>query len=221
MDIAIALLQRYSFDLGGYTISDLQRLWSRFKPEWLRQAAIEALFQGRYKAVSVYQILQLWERKGEPQHRYNREFERLVCDDVAVTYEERLAYKSPPKRKEAIAEISPTPLSQSLAESMPELTEVSAIGYGRSQLQSSSQYQKLQAISGTTTRRQSDRPAQSIQAHSSDDGSATYAAAYINMTLLAEGSLFVDKLRSMCSDRPITIEPEPVISTNTSVGTVL
>ncbi|MFN9648904.1 MAG: hypothetical protein ACK58Z_10495 [Pseudanabaena sp.] len=42
MEIAIALLQHYSFDLGGYTINDLTREWSRFKPEWVRQAVIEA-----------------------------------------------------------------------------------------------------------------------------------------------------------------------------------
>ena len=54
----------------------------------------------------------------------------------------------------------------------------------------------------------------------SDDSSA-YVAAYANMALLAEGSIFVDKLRSMCSDRPIIIEPEPVMSTHTSVGVVL
>jgi len=204
MDIAIALLQRYNFDLGGYTISDLQRLWSRFKPDWLRQAVIEALFQGRYKAVSVYQILQLWERKGETQHRYNSEFERLVCDDVAVTYGERLSRKSPTVKKGAIAEISPKPLSQSLAQSLPEFNEASASDHGRSRLQSSSQYQKLQAISGTT-RSQSARPAptpQTLQAHS--NGNDTYATAYMNMTLLSESSLFVDKLRSMCSDRPAT-----------------
>lgn len=203
MDIAIALLQRYSFDLGGYTISDLQRLWSRFKPDWLRQAVIEALFQGRYKAVSVYQILQLWERKGETQHRYNSEFERLVCDDVAVTYGERLSRKSPTVKKTAIAEISPAPLSEYLSQSAPKLIEASAIDHGHASLQYSLQYQKLQAISGTT-RRQSDRPAptpKTLQAHS--NGNDTYATAYMNMTLLSESSLFVDKLRSMCSERPV------------------
>jgi hypothetical protein len=215
MDIAIALLQRYSFDLGSYTLSDLQRLWSRFKPDWLRQATIEALFQGRYKVVSVYQILQLWERKGETQHRYNSEFERLVCDDVAVTYGERIAPKAAHVRKVAIAEISPNPLSQSLMESMPEFTENLTTDSGRSHWQVSSQYQKLQAISGTTTKRQSDRqPAQALQAHSNGNHSPAYAAAYMNMTLLSEGSLFVDKLRSMCSDRPVA-------SIRESVGTVL
>ena len=121
MDIAIALLQRYSFDLGGYTIRDLQKAWGRFKPEWPRQATIEALFQGRYKAVSVNQILELWERKGEPQHRYNREFERLVCDDVAVNYEDRIFYKSPPARTEPLTAISPLSLSQPQSQSPPEL----------------------------------------------------------------------------------------------------
>jgi hypothetical protein len=95
MEIAISLLQHYSFDLGGYTIKDLTRAWSSFKPEWVRQAVIESLFQGRYKAVSVNQILHLWERKGEPNCRYNHEFERLVCGDVAVIYEDRIFYTPP------------------------------------------------------------------------------------------------------------------------------
>jgi hypothetical protein len=96
---------------------------------------------------------------------------------------------------------------------MPEFTETpsidSSMGYGRSQWQFSSQYQKLQAISGTT-RKHSDRAAQSVQIQSDGNGSDTYAAAYINMTILAEGSLFVDKLRSMCSDRPIALVRENI-----------
>ena len=227
MDIAIALLQRYSFDLGGYTIRDLQKAWGRFKPEWPRQATIEALFQGRYKAVSVNQILELWERKGEPQHRYNREFERLVCDDVAVNYEDRIFYKSPPARTEPLTAISPLSLSPPQSQSPAR----SLVSYSQYTSKYNSQYNKLQSMSGTTMqlgaasnslKMNSDRDVLRNGAESSlSDDSSAYVAAYANMALLAEGSIFVDKLRSMCSDRPIIIEPEPVTPNHTSVGAVL
>ncbi|NJL21432.1 MAG: hypothetical protein HC895_12385 [Leptolyngbyaceae cyanobacterium SM1_3_5] len=52
------LLSQYNFDLGSWTVERLIDRWLELYPaEWLRSAAIEALYQGRYKAVSVEQIL--------------------------------------------------------------------------------------------------------------------------------------------------------------------
>ncbi|NJK34840.1 MAG: hypothetical protein HC919_07735 [Oscillatoriales cyanobacterium SM2_2_1] len=82
METVIALLQRYSFDLGTYTINDLIRAWSSYDTDWVRMAILESLYQGRYKAVSVSQILGIWRRRGEPCHRFTREFERLVCSEL-------------------------------------------------------------------------------------------------------------------------------------------
>ena len=76
---AAALMTRYSFDLGGYTIDRLMEAWLQDYPShWVRSAAIEALYQGRYKAVSVDQILFSWYRRGQPYPHFNREFERLI-----------------------------------------------------------------------------------------------------------------------------------------------
>ncbi|MBD2464167.1 hypothetical protein H6G89_24500 [Oscillatoria sp. FACHB-1407] len=77
---AVELLKHYGFDLGGYTAEALVHHWSRDYPvNWLRSAVIEALYQGRYKAVSVEQILTLWRRRGHPIHHFNHEFERIIC----------------------------------------------------------------------------------------------------------------------------------------------
>jgi hypothetical protein len=76
---AIALLAHYKFELRGYTAQELVNLWlEKYPANWVRMAVIEALYQGRYKAVSVEQFLTVWTRRGQPVYRFNREFERLI-----------------------------------------------------------------------------------------------------------------------------------------------
>ena len=218
MDIAIALLQHYSFDLGGYTIKDLTRTWDHFKPEWVRQAVIESLFQGRYKAVSVNQILHLWERKGEPNCRYNREFERLVCGDVAVIYEDRIYY-TPPRtstREASITEIAPFAPEKNSTSPLPFPRRSTIAGVKIAPEPAKPQkYPSLVANpSGTTTPTQS-YPT-NLKADLKTEYSEAYRSAYENMTLLAETSIFVDKLRSMCSDRLVL--PAPEVSSESDIA---
>jgi len=207
MEIAIALLQHYSFDLGGYTINDLTWAWHRFKPEWVRQAVIESLYQGRYKAVSVNQILYLWERKGEANYRYNREFERLVCGDVAVIHEDRIFY-TPPRtsvREAGITEIAPFVPPEQLTSPIPFPKRSSLAGikiHQETQTQSPKYPKKTDSISGTT------EPPKTYPAPMKTEYSEAYLSAYENMTLLAEASMFVDKLRSMCGDRLVLPSPD-------------
>jgi hypothetical protein len=74
------LLTRYSFDLGGCAVESLVDSWLHHYPvQWVRLAVIEALYQGRYKAFSVEQILNLWQRRGKSLYRFNHEFERIIC----------------------------------------------------------------------------------------------------------------------------------------------
>ncbi|PPS45670.1 hypothetical protein [Chroococcidiopsis sp. TS-821] len=85
-ELVAALLIHYSFDLGGYTSSELIAQWFANYPErWVRAAVIEALYRGRYKAVSIDQILTVWQRRGDALHHFNHEFERLVCADLPET----------------------------------------------------------------------------------------------------------------------------------------
>jgi hypothetical protein len=75
----IDLLTRYSFDLSGYTADRLAEYWlQRYPSDWIRLAVVEALYQGRYKVISVEQILNLWGRRGKPLYHFNPDFERII-----------------------------------------------------------------------------------------------------------------------------------------------
>lgn len=78
---AESLLRHYSFDLGNQSLQDLLEDWqAHYSPKWIRLAVIEALYQGRYKAISVDEILKIWRRRRHPTPHFSGEFERLVGD---------------------------------------------------------------------------------------------------------------------------------------------
>lgn len=80
-NLATALLIHYSFDLSGYSADELVHRWQKYYPaDWLHWAVIEALYQGRYKGISVQQILAFWQRRGQVIYHFNMEFERLICN---------------------------------------------------------------------------------------------------------------------------------------------
>ncbi|HIK54984.1 MAG TPA: hypothetical protein IGS37_07465 [Synechococcales cyanobacterium M55_K2018_004] len=83
---AIDLLEQYSFDLGAFSAEQLVGYWlRRYSPQWIRTAVIEALYQGRYKAVSVGQILGIWGRRGRSIAHFSGEFERIVAGQTFAT----------------------------------------------------------------------------------------------------------------------------------------
>lgn len=104
-DCTVALLLHYIFDLSGYSARELVERWLNHYPaNWVRWAAIEALYQGRYKAVSVEQILGFWQRRGQALPRFNCEFERLVCGNIQPRIgraSDRAASPFPPALKPA------------------------------------------------------------------------------------------------------------------------
>jgi hypothetical protein len=80
---SIALLNQYSFDLADQTTEQVIIEWlTEYPPNWIDLAVIEALYQGRYKAVSARQILSLWQRRGKPTYHFTVEFEQLVCQSI-------------------------------------------------------------------------------------------------------------------------------------------
>lgn len=81
--VAAWLLANYYFDLSGYQPCELVESWLNHYPgNWLRLAVIEALYQGRYKAVSVEQILIIWHRRNQALYHFNYEFETLICSKL-------------------------------------------------------------------------------------------------------------------------------------------
>ncbi|BAU09564.1 hypothetical protein LEP3755_00350 [Leptolyngbya sp. NIES-3755] len=94
----VDLLIHYGFDLGGNQARQLIDRWqSTYSPIWIRWAVIEALYQGRYKAISVEQILQLWQRRQQPRYHFNYEFERLVCNKFPRNLSEYSKQKPAPE----------------------------------------------------------------------------------------------------------------------------
>ena len=77
---ARSLIDSYAFDLGCNNSERLFEYWlDLYHASWIRLATIEALYLGRYKAISVEQILNVWLRLGNPNPHFTYEFERLIC----------------------------------------------------------------------------------------------------------------------------------------------
>ena len=77
---ARSLIDSYAFDLGCNNSERLFESWlDLYHASWIRLATIEALYLGRYKAISVEHILNVWLRIGTPNPHFTYEFERLIC----------------------------------------------------------------------------------------------------------------------------------------------
>ncbi len=82
MQIA-TILNQYRFEMRGYKAQELIERWlPTYSLNWIRMAILEALYQGRYKVISVEEILKIWQRRGHPTFHFTGEFERLVCKNL-------------------------------------------------------------------------------------------------------------------------------------------
>jgi hypothetical protein len=124
-DVAL-LMVRYSFDLGGHSPERWIDQWlHQYPAAWMQGAVVEALYQGRYKAVSVWQILDLWQRRGKPLRHFSREFERMVAgrtlpllftsDPTRPVFEETGPEFQPEFQPDPICETSPLDASSEAA----------------------------------------------------------------------------------------------------------
>lgn len=99
---AANLLHHYSFELD-VTVEQQVATWLKTYPaSWILLSVVEALYQGRYKAVSVEQILHIWQRRGQPLCHFTHEFERLVRSEIPAAI-------APPASPEAQPEPLPQP----------------------------------------------------------------------------------------------------------------
>lgn len=76
----ISLMTSYSFDTDRQSIEQLVGHWQQnYRVRWIYLATIEALYLGRYKAISIEQIMNGWYRRGQPNTHFNGDFERVIC----------------------------------------------------------------------------------------------------------------------------------------------
>lgn len=93
------LLKEYSFDVEAYQTDAVIAGWlQEFDLIWVSHAITEALYQGRYKIVSVEHILKLWQRRGQPIRHFNREFETIILGQSLLFYPD----PSPPVETRAL-----------------------------------------------------------------------------------------------------------------------
>lgn len=127
---AAALLNGYQFELGGHDARQWVSLWlESYRPTWIRDAVIEALYQGRYKSVSVRQILELWTRRGQPIRHVTHEFEAAVCREFGEVKLAATALPQDQRRKANIGSIrrsknTPVRHSSSLRDSIHKAGQV-------------------------------------------------------------------------------------------------
>lgn len=114
----INLLLHYGFEQQEASAKALVDQWLQTYPlAWVRLALIEALYQGRYKSVSVEQFLVFWQRRGQPCHHFSHEFERLVCNNLPQKLHNLPAL---PENSSALQPLSkPTPKRLPTAVSLP------------------------------------------------------------------------------------------------------
>ena len=103
-----ALLTCYGFDLRGLTPQGLINDWLKsYSSLWIRWAVIEALYQGRYKAISVEHLLNFWSRRGEPSFRFSSEFERLITHNLPKSYTASLHLTTKSKDDKIVLSVPP------------------------------------------------------------------------------------------------------------------
>ena len=112
-----ALLTQYDFDLASDTAEQLVSQWQRnYILEWLPLAVVEALYLGRYKAISVQQILTIWQRRGQPVYHFNSEFQNIITRNILTNLMSQPEYQ--PLEKETT--------SSSSASESPELPKATS-----------------------------------------------------------------------------------------------
>lgn len=76
----VSLMNSYSFDTNQLNAEELVQKWlQNHDVNWIYLATIEALYQGRYKAISIEHIMSSWTRRGQPTTHFGGDFERVIC----------------------------------------------------------------------------------------------------------------------------------------------
>ena len=139
----VNLISRYGFDLEGLSPETLINQWLQEYPsQWIYLAILEALHQGRYKIISVQQILKLWLRRSFSSCHFSPDFESMINNTVEI----ELPLASP----------SPTPVAeieQPIITSSPDeqLLSEPSIGQFIPLIDASDFYHRLKSVAKQNT----------------------------------------------------------------------
>lgn len=128
---AIALIKAFSLELDQYSPESQVMYWlSTYRPAWIRDAIIEAVFLGRYKIISVQHILAIWQRRGQPVCHFTSGFEQVIASHLGSPIHMSTSMMTPPKVQKSSQtcrySFAPSPLSSSVLTPAAEALETSA-----------------------------------------------------------------------------------------------
>ena len=96
---AITLIKSFSLDLEDYGPESQVLYWlNQYRAAWIRDAIIEAVYQGRYKIISVQNILDLWQRRGQPVRHFTSGFEQVIAAQLGTPLHLSTSMLSAPSR---------------------------------------------------------------------------------------------------------------------------
>ncbi len=79
------VINRYGLELDGHQVDTIIVTWlQKYDSDWIIKAIIESLYRGRYKIVSVENILKDWQRLGKPRYNFTPEYEREILQNLPV-----------------------------------------------------------------------------------------------------------------------------------------
>ncbi len=77
------VIDRYGLELDGHQVDTIIVDWfQKYDNAWIVKAIIESLYRGRYKIVSVDNILKDWQRLGKPRSNFTPEYEREILQNL-------------------------------------------------------------------------------------------------------------------------------------------
>ncbi|MDX2097883.1 MAG: hypothetical protein SFW36_08910 [Leptolyngbyaceae cyanobacterium bins.59] len=113
---------------------------------WIRPAVIEALYQGRYKAISVTQLLTFWQRREQPLCHFSHEFERIICSALPKTAFNPTPGLCPPSEPIAEIHLSEPVSNHQTSEEVPAISHPPTPAVGPSLEAQTAQLERLRAL---------------------------------------------------------------------------
>lgn len=118
---AITLIKSFSLELEQYSPESQVLYWlNQYRAPWIRDAIIEAVYQGRYKIISVRHILGLWQRRGQPVRHFTSGFEQVIAAQLGTPLHLSTSMLSTSRRS----------IAQQANDSKPSLTAIETAGTG-------------------------------------------------------------------------------------------
>ncbi|AFY93998.1 hypothetical protein Cha6605_2966 [Chamaesiphon minutus PCC 6605] len=82
------VIDLYGLELDGHQVDTLVANWlKKYDNNWIIKAIVESLYRGRYKIVSVDNILKDWQRLGKPRYNFTPEYEREILQNLPAVVE--------------------------------------------------------------------------------------------------------------------------------------